>query len=161
MTTNNPKRIRAVAVIVDDGKVLLMHRISRGKEYHVFPGGGVEDRETVEQAVLREVKEETSLEVEIEKLLYHHILDDNTEQFFYLCKYISGEPKLGDGNEAQDMKKSDVNFYNPVWHEIKGLSQLLLYPLEIRDWLIEDVKTNFENTPRKAIIKVSELRQSL
>lgn len=155
------KRIRAVAIIVNNGEVLLMHRINSGKEYYVFPGGGVENEETVEQAVLREVQEETSLEVKIEKLLYHHILDDNTEQFFYLCHYVSGEPKLGDGNEARDMEKSNVNFYNPIWYEIKGLSQLLLYPLEIRDWLIEDVKMNFENAPREAKMKVSELRQSL
>ena len=63
------KRIRAVAVIVNNRKILLMHRINNGKEYHVFPGGGVENGETVEQAVLREVQEETSLEVKIEKLL--------------------------------------------------------------------------------------------
>lgn len=155
------KRIRAVAIIVNNGKVLLMHRVNNGKEYHVFPGGGVENGETIEQAVLREVQEETSLEVKIEKMLYHHILDDNTEQFFYLCSYISGDPKLGDGNEAQDMKESNVNFYNPVWYEIRGLPQLLLYPLEIRDWFIEDMKTNFENVPREAIIKVLELRQTL
>lgn len=155
------KRIRAVAIIVNNGEVLLMHRINSGKEYYVFPGGGVENEETVEQAVLREVQEETSLEVKIEKLLYRHILDDNTEQFFYLCHYVSGEPKLGDGNEARDMEKSNVNFYNLIWYEIKGLSQLLLYPLEIRDWLIEDVKMNFENAPREAKMKVSELRQSL
>lgn len=155
------KRIRAVAIIVNDGKVLLMHRINNSKEYYIFPGGGVENGETVEQAVLREVQEETSLEAKIEKLLYHHIYDDNTEQFFYLCRYVSGEPKLGEGNEARDMKESSANFYNPIWHEIKGLPQLLLYPLEIRDWFIGDAKTNFENVPREAKIKVSELRQSL
>lgn len=152
------KRIRAVAIIVNNGKVLLIHRIRHGKEYYVFPGGGVENGETVKQAVLREVQEETSLEVKIEKLLYHHIYDDKTEQFFYLCRYISGEPKLGDGNEARDMEKSNDNFYDPIWYEIKALPQLLLYPLEIRDWFIEDAKTNFKNMPRKATIKISELR---
>ena len=155
------KRIRAVAIIINGGKVLLIYRISHGKKYHVFPGGGVESGETVEQAVLREVQEETSLEIKIEKMLYHHIYDDNTEHFFYLCRYVSGEPKLGDGNEARDMKESNNNFYNPVWYEIKSLPHLLLYPLEIRDWFIEDEKTNFENVPREATIKVSELRQSL
>ena len=155
------KRIRAVAVIVNNGKILLMHRINNGKEYHVFPGGGVENGETVGQAVLREVQEETSLEVKIEKLLYHHILDDNTEQFFYLCRYISGEPKLGDGNEARAMKESNTDFYDPMWYEIGELPQLLLYPLEIRDWFIEDIKTNFGNIPREAKLRVSKLRQSL
>ncbi len=161
MRTNSLKRIRAVAIIIENGKVLLIHRINHNKEYHVFPGGGVENGETVEQAVLREVTEETSLKIKIEKLLYHHVYDDNSEQFFYLCHYISGEPKLGDGNEKRDMEKSSTNFYNPVWYEIKNLPQLLLYPLEIRDWLIEDIKTNFENTPREAKIKISELRRSL
>lgn len=156
-----PKRIRAVAMIVNDDKILLIHRISNGKEYHVFPGGGVENGETIEQAVLREVQEETSLAVKIKKLLYHHIYDDNTEQFFYLCQYVSGEPKLGDGNEARDMKESEANFYNPIWYKIKGLPQLLLYPLEIRDWFIEDIKINFDNVPKDAKIKLSELRQSL
>ena len=155
------KRIRAVAVITNNGRVLLIHRINNKKEYYVFPGGGVENGETVEQAVLREVQEETSLEVKIEKLLYHHIYDDNTEQFFYLCRYVSGEPKLGDGNEARAMKESNADFYNPVWYEMKGLPQLLLYPLEIRDWFVEDTKTNFKNVPREAKLKVLELRQSL
>ncbi len=155
------KRIRAVAIIVNNGKILVMHRINNEKEYHVFPGGGVESGETIKQAVLREVQEETSLEVKIEKLLYHHIYDDNTEHFFYLCRYVSGEPKLGDGNEARDMKESNANFYNPVWYEIKELSQLLLYPLEIRDWFTEDIKTNFKNMPRETTLKVSKLRQSL
>jgi mutator protein MutT len=155
------KRIRAVAIIVNDNKILVIHRINNGKEYFVLPGGGVENGETVEQAVLREVQEETALEVKIEKMLYHHTYDDNTEHFFYLCRYVSGEPKLGDGNEARDMKKSSTNFYNPIWYEVKGLPQLLLYPFEIRDLFIEDAKVNFENEPREVKLKVSELRQSL
>ena len=155
------KRIRAVGIIVNNGKVLLMHRVKHDKEYYVFPGGGVEEGETVEQALLREVNEETSLEVKIEKLLYHHIYNSNTEQFFYLCSYISGEPKLGDGNESRTMAQSTANFYNPVWCEIKKLPELLLYPLEIRDWFIADAKTNFQSAPREATLKVSELRQSL
>lgn len=161
MKTTKPERIRAVAIIVNDGRVLLIHRINHGKEYYVFPGGGVENNETVKQAVLREVREETTLEVKIKRLLYHHTYDDNTEQFFYLCRYVSGEPKLGDGNEAREMKESNTNFYDPVWYRMKDLPQLLLYPLEIRDWFIEDAETNFQNVLREAEIKVSELRQTL
>src|SRR3989338_9475187 len=44
-----PKRVRAVAIVVNNKKVLLIHRISYGKEYFVFPGGGVENGETIEQ----------------------------------------------------------------------------------------------------------------
>jgi len=157
----NLERIRAVAIIRKGGEILLMYRINNGKEYYVFPGGGVETGETIEQAVLREVQEETTLDIQIEKMLYHHIYDDNTEQFFYLCRYVAGEPQLGDCPEVEEMKKSDNNFYNPIWYKIEKLPQLLLYPLEIRDWLLEDLKTNFANTPRKAKIKMSELQHSL
>ena len=119
------KKIRAVAVVINGGKVLIMHRIKNGKEYYNFPGGGVEKGETVEQAVLREVKEETSLEIKIEKPLYHHIYDNGGEQFFYLCRYVSGEPKLDEGNELRDMQKGGANYYEPVWYEIGKISQLL------------------------------------
>ena len=153
------KRIRAVAIVLKDETVLLMHRRKSGKEYYTFPGGALEPRETLEEAVLREIREETTLEVKIEKLLYHHIYDDDSEQFFYLCSYLSGDPKLGNGNERREM--SDANFYEPIWFEINKLPQTLLYPLEIRDWFIADFRTNFINTPREAILKLSELRQSL
>lgn len=155
------KKIRAVAIVVKNGNVLIMHRIKNGWEYYNFPGGGVEDGETVEQAVLREVKEETSLEVKIEKLLYHHIYDNGSEQFFYLCGYVSGEPKLGDGNELRGMKKGENNYYQPMWYEISKISQLLLYPLEIKDWFLEDTESDFKNVPREAKIKISDLRKSL
>ncbi|OGZ29928.1 MAG: hypothetical protein A2931_00985 [Candidatus Niyogibacteria bacterium RIFCSPLOWO2_01_FULL_45_48] len=153
------KKIRAVAVVINGGKVLIMHRIKNGKEYYNFPGGGVEKGETVEQAVLREVKEETSLEIKIEKPLYHHIYDNGGEQFFYLCRYVSGEPKLDEGNELRDMQKGGANYYEPVWYEIGKISQLLFYPLEIKDWFLKDVKSDFKNTPREAKIKISDLRQ--
>lgn len=162
MTKNicKTKKIRAVAVIINKGDVLLMYRLKNGKEYYVFPGGGVEKGETVEQAVLRETKEETSVKIRIEKLLYHHIYDDGTEHFFYLCRYLSGKPSLDEANELRSMREENNNFYNPEWHRIKDLLQLLLYPLEIRDWLLDDIKTNFRNTPKRAVLKVSELRHS-
>ena len=154
------KRIRAVAVILNDDKIALLHRIKNGKEYYVFPGGGVEIGETVEEAVLRETMEETSLTVKIEKFLYHYLYDDNTENIFYLCKYVSGILKLGESNEAEEMRRNSQNFYEPVWIPIKDLSKTLVYPLEARDWFLEDINNNFENYRDKIRLKKSELRLS-
>ena len=156
------KSIRAVAVAIHKDKILLMRRIKERDEFYVLPGGGVEENETVEEAVIREIIEEASLKIEIKKLVYRHFYDDNSEQFFYLCDYISGEPKLGEGNELEEMRTSDKNFYEPLWFEIKNLPNLLLYPLEIRDWIIEDSKNNFSGSfPKKATLKVSDLRQEI
>lgn len=134
-----------------------MYRKNKGKKYFVFPGGGVQKGESVKDAVLREVKEETCIEVKIERFLYRISYDDDTEHHFYLCSYVSGEPMLGDANERRDHSKE--NFYVPGWHQINKLSQMLVYPLEVRDWLLEDIKTDFTHIPREASIKVSERRE--
>lgn len=154
-----PKRIRAVAIVIDEGRLLLMHRWRPEKEYFVFPGGGVEPGESVEDAVIREICEEATLEIKIGKLLYRHIYDDDTEQYFYLCSRISGEPQLGDGPEFRNPNPD--NRFNPEWVPAEDLSRLLVYPLEIRDWLIEDIKNGFKNGFREATLKVSDLRQML
>jgi ADP-ribose pyrophosphatase YjhB (NUDIX family) len=54
--------VRAIVVHPDDGKVLLV-RHSYGREAWYLPGGGVKRRESIEQAVRREVAEETGLTV--------------------------------------------------------------------------------------------------
>jgi 8-oxo-dGTP diphosphatase len=156
------RSIRAAGIVIKDNKILLMYRKKDNEEYWVFPGGGVENNETVEQAVLRELKEETTIDIKIEKLLYHHILKNNdlshdSDQYFYLCSYISGEPKLGDANEIREQDEN--NKFIPQWVPIDQIPNLILYPLEIRDWLTEDYKNNFTNTPKVETIKISDLRQ--
>ncbi len=154
-----PKHIRAVAIVVKQDKVLLMHRWKNGKEYHVFPGGGVEEGETIEDATIREIKEETTLDVRIDKLLYHHIYDDGSEQFFYLCEHLSGEPQPGDGPEYSNPDPD--NRYDPEWVDVADVGRMLVYPLEIRDWFLQDYAGGFDVEPKEAALKVAELRRNL
>jgi mutator protein MutT len=96
-------------VVIRDGRVLL---IRRGKEplrgRWLVPGGTVELGETLQEAVVREVREETGIEVaprevlivfdridrEEGRVLYHYVIVD------YLCEYLSGEPRAGSDAEA-------------------------------------------------------------
>jgi 8-oxo-dGTP diphosphatase len=58
------ERKRAAAVIVRDGRVLMVHERSRrptGGEWWTLPGGGIGPEESAEQAMRREVLEETGL----------------------------------------------------------------------------------------------------
>lgn len=128
-------RIRATAVVVKDGKVLLIHRKNE-KEFYVFPGGGVEERETVDQAVLRELIEETSIIVKINKILEHKIYDDGTENYAYLCDYVSGEPCLSDNSPEKIEMESGIEYYRPMWIEINDLENLTIFPEEAKRQLI-------------------------
>ena len=150
---------RAVAIVLKDNELLLvMHRNNEGREYYVLPGGGIETGETPEQAAVREVEEEASLKIEIAQQIYEHHYDDGSNQYFFLCRYISGDPKLS--ANAPELNEK-YNFFKPLWLPISKLGETLLYPLEIRDWIIEDLKTNFPKKVRSADLKIAELRQSL
>ena len=60
-------RIAVSALIFEEGRVLLAHR--RDIDWWNLPGGGMEVGETVDEALCREVAEETGLEVEVEQLV--------------------------------------------------------------------------------------------
>jgi mutator protein MutT len=154
--------IRAVGIVIHNGQILVMQR-ERGKDiYFVFPSGGVEADETIKEAVIREVKEEFSIDIKIGKLVYKHYLNHSngikSEQYFYLCSYVKGKPKLGDSNEREDMRMGK-KYYKPQWIPLNKIKDTLLYPLEVRDCIIEDIDDNFMNTPRASHLRVEELRQ--
>ena len=54
MATKN----RAVLIFIHDNNILLLYRFKGGEEYYVFPGGGVEDNESIDEAAIREAEEE-------------------------------------------------------------------------------------------------------
>ncbi|MDP2807168.1 MAG: NUDIX domain-containing protein [bacterium] len=62
-------------VIIHDDKILMLRNKSNGKLF--FPGGGVNLAETLSDALSREIREETGIEIEVEKFLHFK------EQFFY------------------------------------------------------------------------------
>ena len=98
------------AIIVDRDRVVLVkrgHAPLQG-EWSI-PGGVLEVGETLRQAAVREVLEETGLCVEVDELLgvYDRILRDSDERTRYhyvlidfLCRRIDGEP-LGAGDAAE------------------------------------------------------------
>lgn len=61
---------------------------------------------------------------------------------------------LGEGNEKTSMEKGEA-YYEPKWLAITELGNALLLPLQVRDWLIEDLKDDFKNSNiREAITDI-------
>lgn len=58
-------RVRVAALIVIDGRIVLVRHRAGDSTYHLLPGGGVDYRETLEKALEREVLEETGLHVAV------------------------------------------------------------------------------------------------
>jgi 8-oxo-dGTP diphosphatase len=87
-----------VAAIVKDRKVFLNHRRDTYLPFNgkwEFPGGGIENGEEVEDSLLREVKQETNMEVEIiDRVNKIYTATGSNRQIFllvYICQYKSGE----------------------------------------------------------------------
>lgn len=85
-------RLTSAVIVVNDGKYLLAERNKENYNgYWIIPGGGVKFGETIEEAAIREIKEETNLDVEIIKLIgYKEVInvpgDYHSIVFFHLAK---------------------------------------------------------------------------
>lgn len=95
MVQNNPMHIVAAGglVINSQGRVLLLKSPRYGD--WEFPGGQVEEGETITHALKREVFEETGIVARVKSLvgIYSNIRTPSILNLDFVCEYVSGEPK--------------------------------------------------------------------
>lgn len=116
----------AYGIVIKDGCVLLL-RQTNGYD---LPGGGVDFGEKLESAVIREVKEESGLDVVNPKIVgvetgfyipFKQDVDSAKQalQFYYICEYVGGEFSTAgfDSNEQ-------VYAEGPEWVPIEKLDDL-------------------------------------
>jgi nucleoside triphosphatase len=108
-------------IIVNDGKVLLLNTVHTGT--YSLPGGGIEIGEPIENALKREIMEETGIEIEHfrfyqfqEQLFYYDPADVafHSYLFFYVCS-----PK--DTEVCRDSEVDDDSVERPRWVDIRRL----------------------------------------
>ncbi|MEE8413878.1 MAG: NUDIX domain-containing protein [Dehalococcoidales bacterium] len=133
----------AGAIIIREGKILLVRYNGRNNNsLLVGPGGGVEnDEESITQALIREVKEETGLEVTPFKLLFvEDFLSslNKTVKIWFLCDVVSGQV-------ASTQGASDEGITEVGWYERDKLENEVVYPSALLDENWESFFTdNFE-----------------
>ena len=126
-------RNRAAAIIVEEGKILLVEHEKHGRNYWLLPGGGVEYGETLEEALKRELMEEAGLVVDADELIFisesippdqhRHVIN-----YYFTAHITGGELKVGVDAVLQDVQ----------WHLLEDLPHMIIYPNTIReilDWL--------------------------
>ena len=84
-------QVFSAAVIFDDQKRILLVKLTY-QRFHPWgmPGGGLEYGETAENAVIREIWEETGLKVKIDKLLLNRTVPPDKFALYYLCTITDG-----------------------------------------------------------------------
>lgn len=120
-----------VGIVEKDGKILMVKRTKKeGNLVWAFPGGKVEKNETKENACIREIFEETGINVKIKKIIGQRMHPDTQVKLtYYLCSYLSGEIKILDKTEIADIEYKNIkeferdvktDIFPPVFKYIKN-----------------------------------------
>ena len=173
------RRPSARAIIERDGKVLVMH--SRKFDYYKFPGGGIEEGESAEQALIREVREESGYFVRPETIEeYGSVLRRNRDNkdpegifeqqnYYYFCEI--GDERVPVVQEDYEIEEA----FEPVWVEFltrltrcnreairRGGGDAALIEREMRVFDMADEalrRRRFEREEREAIEALGEIAQ--
>lgn len=131
-------RYRAAAIIVEDGCVLFAG--NELEDYFYSVGGGVHMGETSEDAVVREVYEETGIRYEIDRLavIHENLFNENSGTlkgmdcheicFYYLMKPRGSRQLLSD-SYTQGIKEE------MYWIPIEDLGKYKAFPAFLKDYL--------------------------
>lgn len=113
-------RSRSFAAIIENDNILMVQIIKGEKNFWTLPGGGLENHETFEEAVIREVQEEVNLKVEVIKHLYTNNYELGVEKCF-LAQILEQNltPKLGYDPELPIEQQELKEF---KWQPIKEMA---------------------------------------
>jgi ADP-ribose pyrophosphatase YjhB (NUDIX family) len=116
-------RTRVAVVLVEDDQVLLVRHSKRGESYWLLPGGGLDYGEGIAECARREIREETGLEIEVERFLYlsEAIAPDRSRHILnitVLGRLAGGTLELAQGDIMDAVQ----------WFPFAELAGLTLYP---------------------------------
>ena len=115
-------KIRATGILIEDGKILLVkQKVNPDREWSL-PGGKVEVGESLEQALVREIKEETGLTIldPTEMGCIDFYFGENTEPnwvvYIFRVTDFTGELQPNDEGELRWWKIDEIP-YDQMWQD--------------------------------------------
>ena len=118
MSRKSEIELTNMCLICDGNKVLVQEKV--GTKGLVFPGGHVEEGESLLESVVREMKEETGLKIENPKIcgFKDWIQEDGTRYIVLLYKTdkFTGELKSSDEGRVFWIDRADIDSANLIWN---------------------------------------------
>ena len=112
------KKINVAAAVLKKNNKYFIAKRNKDKHlggYYEFPGGKQDDNETLEETVIREIKEELNVDITVDsKLGEEHYSDKkiNVHLHYFFCTIIKGDITLKEHEEAAWVSKEEFNNYN-------------------------------------------------
>lgn len=132
------------AIVFNDNKMLVMKRNKFGSQYCTLPGGGVNINETPDEALYRELQEETGIQVGKSRLVFvEQAGEPYGTQYVYLVDYIDGEPAIQPHALEAKINALGKNLYKPVWLPISELQSSNFLSERLKKAILSGIKQGF------------------
>ena len=125
------KIIKVVAAILQKEDKILIARKKQGKPlagYFEFPGGKIEEGETPEESLIRELMEEMNIKFAVKEYIGESIYDYGNDKVISLLGYtaeiIDGEIKLSDHDRYEWVTLEQINNYKIAPADIPLINKL-------------------------------------
>ncbi len=123
------KEIKVVAAIVQKENKILATKRGYGEFINMweFPGGKIESGETKEQALVREIKEELNIEINVDKFAID--IEYQYPNFYlfmscFMCSIKEGSIELLEHNDGKWITKEELNTLNWLPADIDAVNYL-------------------------------------
>lgn len=136
------------AIVVKDGHLLVMHRNKFGQEYYTLIGGGIDPGETPEGALMREIHEESGVQLANPQLvLIEEAGHPFGTQYVYLCQYVGGDPALNVDSDEAKIHALGQNLYTPMWLPLSELPAKPFRSEILKQALLAGLQHGFNQPP--------------
>lgn len=125
-------RVRVGGILIENDTVLLIAHKKDGQIYWLLPGGGLEFGESLEEALIREFKEELNIDIKLNSLaMVCDSIDPSGERHIlnicFNCSFVSGEYSLGNDERLhcysffQVDEIDEISMYPPINSALKSI----------------------------------------